>query len=575
MKNYEIAKILHEIAIFEEMKGEKFKPRAYEKAALYIGSLSDDLLTIYKKGGISSLMELPGIGKSIAEKLSELIRTGKLQYYEQLKSQIPVDVTSLASIEGIGAKTVKVLYEELGITNVEQLEIAAKEQRIRNLPGFGEKSEEQILHGIEFFKKSHGGRFILGLVLDILEDICNRLRRLDSVKKVELAGSARRMKESIGYADFLAVSDEPDEVMDFFTTMPELEYIHTKGITKSMVRLQSGIDCDLRIVPEESFGAALQYFTGNKQHNVVLRTIALHKGYKLNEYGLYDKRNHQLAGRLEEDIYSSLGLAWIPPELREDKGEIEVARKGRLPELIDYNGLRGDIQIHTNWTDGNNSIIEMGQAARAIGLEYIAITDHSRMLGIAHGLNKEKLEKQKKEIERTNQEIKDDERITILRGVEVNILKDGSLDLENNILKEFDVVGAAVHSYFSLPKKEQTKRLISAMSNPNVDILFHPTGRVIQQRQSIDVDIEKIIHVSKDTNTILEVDSSPDRLDLRDEYIKLAVENGCKLTIDSDAHDKLHLHFLKFGISQARRGWAEGKDVINTLSLEKFLKSLK
>jgi DNA polymerase (family X) len=575
LNNYEIAKILHEIAIFEEMKGEKFKPRAYEKAALYIGSLSDDLATIYRKGGTSSLMELPGIGKSIAEKLSELIRTGKLQYYAHLKREIPLDVSALASIEGIGAKTMKVLYEELGITNIEQLEAAAKGHRIRDLPGFGEKSEEQILHGIEFFKKSHSGRFILGFILEILEDICNRLRKLDSVKRVELAGSARRMKESIGDADFLAVSNQPEEVMDFFTTMPEVEYIHTKGITKSMVRLHSGIDCDLRIVPEESFGAAFQYFTGNKQHNVVVRTIALHKGYKLNEYGLYDKRNHQLAGRLEEDIYSKLGLAWIPPELREDKGEIEAAKECRLPKLINYNSLKGDVQVHTNWTDGNNSIIEMGQAAKAIGFEYIAITDHSQTLGIAHGLNKEKLEKQKKEIESTNHKMKDDEGITILRGVEVNILKDGSLDLENNILKEFDVVGAAIHSYFSLPRNEQTKRLTSAMSNPNVDILFHPTGRIIQQRQSIDVDIEKILQVSKETNTILEIDASPDRLDLRDEYIKLAIQNGCKLTIDSDAHDKSHMHFVKLGISQARRGWAEQNDVINTLSLEKFLKSLK
>jgi DNA polymerase (family X) len=293
------------------------------------------------------------------------------------------------------------------------------------------------------------------------------------------------------------------------------------------------------------------------------------------ERGLYDKRNHQLAGRLEEDIYSRLGLAWIPPELREDKGEIEAARECRLPKLINYNSLKGDVQVHTNWTDGNNSIIEMGQAAKTIGLEYIAITDHSQALGIAHGLNKEKLEKQKKEIESTNQKMKDNKGITILRGVEVNILKDGSLDLENNVLKEFDVVGAAVHSYFSLPRKEQTKRLISAMSNPNVDILFHPTGRIIQQRQSIDLDIEKILQVSKETNTILEIDASPDRLDLRDEDIKLAIENGCKLTIDSDAHDKSHMHFVKFGISQARRGWAEQNDIINKLSLEKFLKSLK
>jgi DNA polymerase (family 10) len=568
--------MLHEIAIYEEMNGETFKPRAYEKAALYIESLNKDLEIVYKKGGIRALMELPGIGKGIAQRLAEIISTGKSRYYEELKTQIPVDVTTLASIEGIGPKTVKVLYEDLDITNIEELEKAAKKHRISNLPGFGEKSEQQILNGIEVFKKSHGGRFILGFILNILEEICDRLRRLDDVKKVELAGSVRRMRESIGDADFLAVSNEPDKVMEFFTSMPEVAYIHTKGITKSMVRLHSGIDCDLRIVSEASFGAALQYFTGNKQHNVVLRTMALHKGYKLNEYGLYDKRNHQIAGKLEEDIYSKLGLAWIPPELREDKGEIEAARYGRLPKLISYNSLRGDLQMHTSWTDGNNSIIEMAQAAKKVGLEYIAITDHSRTLGIAHGLNKEKLEEQKKEIKNANQKVKDDdERITILRGAEVNILKDGSLDLENSVLREFDVVGAAVHSYFSLSKEEQTKRLISAMYNPNVDILFHPTCRIIEQRQPLDVDINKIIEVSKETNTILEVDASPERLDLQDEYIKLAVDNGCKLTIDSDAHDKSHIHFLKFGISQARRGWAREEDVINTLPLEKFLKSLK
>jgi len=308
----------------------------------------------------------------------------------------------------------------------------------------------------------------------------------------------------------------------------------------------------------------------------VVRKIALHKGYKLNEYGLYDKRNYQIAGKLEEDIYSNIGLSWIPPELREDKGEIEAAREGRLPKLISYNALRGDIHIHTNWTDGNNSIIEMGQAAKTMGLEYIAITDHSQSLGVVHGLNKEKLEKQKKEIERINQKMNGGQGIiTILRGVEANILKDGNIDLENNVLTEFDIVGAAIHSYFSLPKEEQTKRLISAMSNPNVDILFHPTSRIIKQRQSIEIDMEKILQVSKETNTILEVDASPSRLDLQDEYIKLAIENECKLSIDSDAHDKSHMYFLKFGISQARRGWAKERDVINTLPLEKFLKSLK
>ena len=431
------------------------------------------------------------------------------------------------------------------------------------------------MSGIEFFRKSQGGRFILGLILNTLENIGNRLRRLDIVKKVELAGSVRRMRESIGDADYLAVSNEPSKVMDFFTSMPDVAHIQSKGMTKSTVRLRNGIECDLRIVLEESFGAALQYFTGSKQHSVVLRTIALRKGYKLNEYGLYNnKGNRLLAGRLEEDIYSKLGLAWISPELREDKGEIEAARDGRLPKLICYNSLKGDLQMHTKWTDGNNSIEEMAQAAKSLGLEYIAITDHSRTLGIARGLTKERVDKQMKEIKKINQTISDS-KIRVLSGIEVNILKDGNLDLENSILEDFDIVGAAIHSHFTLPKKEQTKRLIAAMYNPNVDIIFHPTGRRIQQRRPIDLDIEQIMEVSKKTNTILEVDSSPERLDLPDEYIRLAIQNGCKLAIDSDAHDRSQMHFVKFGIAQARRGWAKEKDIINTLPVEKFLKSLK
>jgi DNA polymerase (family X) len=575
LNNFEIAKILHEIAIYQEMKEEKFKPRAYEKAALYIRSLNDDVGTIFKKGGIKALMELPGIGRNIAEKLVELIQSGELAYYEKLKKEIPVDVATLSSIEGMGPKKVKLLYENLGITNIEELEKAIRKKQVRPLEGFGEKSERKILNGIEFFKKSHGGRFILGLVLNSLEDILQRLKRVDIVKNVQLAGSARRMKESIGDADLLVTSDESNKVMDVFTSMPEVEYVHTKGTSKSTVRLKSGINCDLRVVPKDSFGAALQYFTGSKQHNVVLRTIALHKGYKLNEYGLYDKRKHKIAGRTEEGIYSKLGLSFITPELREDRGEIEAGKKGRLPKLIGYDDLKGDLQLHTNWTDGNNTIIEMAQAAKQAKLEYIAITDHSQTLEITRGLNKERLKEQEKEIKKINHTLKHNEGVTVLSGVEVNILKDGSLDLDNNILKEFDIVGAAVHSYFSLSKEEQTKRIVSAMYNTNVDILFHPTCRVIQKRKPLDFDFDKILDVSKETNTILEVDSSPERLDLQDEYIKRALENRCKLIIDSDAHDKSHFHFLKLGISQARRGWAEKKDVINSLPLEKFLKLLK
>lgn len=575
LKNFDIARIFNEIAIYEEMKGEKFKPRAYEKVALYIASLNDELATIFQNGGIKALMQLPGIGKSIAEKIIELVQTGKLAYYDELKKQIPVDVTTLSSLEGIGPKKVKILYEKLGITNIEELEKAVREKRLQNLQGFGPKSERKILNSIEFFKKSHGGRFILPLILNTLEIIIDRLKELDGVKKIELAGSARRMKETIGDADLLAVSLEPYKLMDFFSSMPEVTYIHAKGRTKSMVRLVSGIDCDLRIVPEESFGAALQYFTGNKEHNVILRTIALHNGYKLNEYGLFDKRNRQIEGKTEEGIYSRLGLRYIPPELRENNGEIEAAKDGRLPKLVEYDSLKGDLQIHTNWTDGNNTILEMAQAAKMAGLEYIAITDHSPTLGIARGLNKEKLAEQEQEIKRVNKKIKLNESMVILRGVEVNILKDGRLDLENDTLKEFDIVGAAIHANFSLSKEEQTNRLLSAMYNPNVDILFHPTCRIIQKREPLDIDFGKIIDVSKETGTILEVDSSPDRLDLKDSYIKLAIENGCKLIVNSDAHDKSHFHFLRLGISQARRGWAEKKDIINTLSLEKFLKSLK
>jgi DNA polymerase (family X) len=575
LNNFEIAKILHEIAIYEEMKEEKFKPRAYEKAALYIGSLDDDVGTIFKKGGIKALMELPGIGRNIAEKLVELIQSGELGYYEKLKKEIPVDVTTLSSIEGMGPKKIKLLYENLGITNIEELEKAIRKKQVSPLEGFGEKSEQKISNGIQFFKSSHGDRFILGLVLNTFEDILQRLKRLDIVTNVQLAGSARRMKESIGDADLLVASDKSNKVMNVFTSMPEVAHVHTKGTSKSTVRLKSGINCDLRIVPEESFGAALQYFTGSKQHNVVLRTIALHKGYKLNEYGLYDKRNHKIAGRTEQGIYSKLGLSFITPELREDKGEIEAARDGRLPKLIGYDDLKGDLQIHTDWTDGNNTIIEMAQAAKKANLEYIAITDHSQTLEITRGLNKKRLKEQEKEIKKVSHTLKHNEGVTVLSGVEVNILKDGSLDLDNNILKEFDIVGAAVHSYFSLPKEEQTKRLVSAMYNPNIDILFHPTCRIIQKRKPLDIDFDKILDVSKETNTILEVDSSPERLDLQDEYIKRAVENRCKLIIDSDAHDKSHFHFLKFGISQARRGWAEKKDVINSLPLEKFLKLLK
>lgn len=571
MKNFEIAKILYNIALYLEMEGEQFKPRAYEKAARSVEALTEDVSEIYKRGGIKSLMEIPGVGESIAEKIEEMLLTGKLKYYEQLKKKIPVDIEGLSAIEGVGPKTIKILYQKLKIKTVEELEKAAKERKIRKLKGFGDKSEEDILRGIEFFKKSKG-RFILGYVLPVLRDIEERLRKLPEVKKVNIAGSTRRMKETIGDADFLVVSNKSQKVMDFFTSMPEVAHVYSKGPTKSMIKLKNGLDADIRVIPEKSYGAALQYFTGNKDHNIALRKIAIDKGWKLSEYGIFDKHDKYLFGKNEEEVYEKLGMKWIPPELRENTGEIEVAMKNKLPKLIEYGSLKGDLQIQTKWTDGANSIKEMAEEAKKLGLEYIAITDHTKGLAFTGGLDEKKLELQKKEIEKVNKDLSD---ITVLTGAEVNILKDGKLDISDKALSELDLVGVAVHSNFNLSKAEQTNRIIKAMENENVDILFHPTGRVIQQREPYEVDVEKIIQTAKDTETILEIDAFPDRLDLKDEHIKLAVQHGVKLVIDSDAHNKNQIHYIEFGIAQARRGWAEAKDVVNTRKLNDFLKMLK
>ena len=571
MKNYEIAKILYNIALYLEMEDEPFKPRAYEKAARSVEALTEDASDIYKRGGTKALMDIPGVGEAISEKIEELVLTGKLEYYEKLKKKIPVDIEGLTSIEGVGPKRVKILYKRLKIKTVEDLEKVAKERKIRKLEGFGEKSEEAILQGIEFFKKSKG-RFILGYVLPVLRDIEERLKNLPEVKKVNIAGSTRRMKETIGDADFLVASDEPQKVMDFFTSMPEVAHVYSKGPTKSMVKLKIGLDADIRVIPEKSYGAAFQYFTGNKDHNIALRKIAIDKGWKLSEYGVFNKNDRYLFGKTEKEVYEKLGMKWMPPELRENTGEIESAMKNKLPNLIEYGSLKGDLQIQTKWTDGTNSIKEMAEEAKKLGLEYIAITDHTKRNAFVGGLDEKQILRQKKEIEKTNEEMHG---LTILSGTEVDILKNGELDISDKVLSQLDVVGASVHSNFNLSRGEQTERIIKGMENENVDILFHPTGRLIQQRESYDVDIEKIIQIAKDTGTILEINAFPNRLDLKDEHIKLAVKSGVKLVIDSDAHNKNQIHYLEFGIAQARRGWAEAKDIVNTRKLNDFIKSLK
>lgn len=575
LSNSEIAKILYEIGEYLDMQGVAFKPRAYEKAAEAIEASQEEVADVYKSGQLKALEDIPGVGVSIAEKIEELLKTGKLKYYEQLKKKTPVNLSELTAIEGLGPKSIKKLYDEQGIRNLEDLEKAAKSGKIRAIEGFGVKTEENILKGIEFVKKS-SGRFILGFVMPDIRVIEHRLRAMKEVKTFAVAGSVRRYKETVGDADILVISDNPKPVMDYFVSMPEVVRVYARGETKSAVKLKNGLDVDLRVVPEESYGAALNYFTGSKDHNIALRKIAIKKGYKLNEYGLFKQR--QIAGRTEEEIYKALGMDYIEPEMREMTGEIEAAQKHELPRLIQRGDLIGDLQVQTNWSDGENSIEEMAMAAMKLGLEYIAITDHTKRLAMTHGLDENKMLEQMKEIDKLNatwEKRYGKEKFRILKGTECDILKDGSLDLSDSVLEKLDVVGASAHSYFNLTKEEQTERIKRAMKNPNVDIVFHPTGRLIQKREPYEVDIDALIKTAKETQTVLEIDAYPDRLDLKDEYIRKCVKAGVKMAIDSDAHSANNFSFLEYGIAQARRGWAEQKDIINAWPLEKMLSMLK
>ncbi|MDP2855914.1 MAG: DNA polymerase/3'-5' exonuclease PolX [bacterium] len=581
LENFEIAKILREISEYLEMQSVPFKPQAYAKAASGIEEMDAPLGDLYGQGGSAALQNIPGVGASIAGKIEELLKTGRSQYYEELKKKTPVDLSSLTSVEGIGPKSIKKLYEKLNIRDLADLEKASREGKIRKISGFGVKSEENILKSIEFLKQG-GQRFVLGFVYPQIEVIVERLKKIKGVEKISVAGSTRRMKETIGDLDILIVSENSGPVMDFFVTMPEVQQVLAHGETKSTVRLRNGMDADLRVVPKKSFGAALNYFTGSKEHNVALREIAIKKGYKLNEYGLYKVKSQNargkntetmIAGETEEEIYKALGLDYIEPEMRENLGEIELAQNHKLPKLIGHGDLKGDLQIQTNWTDGAHSIEEMALAAQKIGLEYIAITDHTKSLAMTGGSDEEKLLRQMAEINRLNKKFGG--KFKILKSAEVNILKDGSLDIDDKVLAKLDIAAAAVHSNFNMPREEMTKRICRAMENPNIDIIFHPTGRVLLRRPAYELDIDEIIRVAKKTGTCLEIDAFPDRLDLKDSYARKAIEAGVKLAIDSDSHSVSHLQYLKFGIAQARRAWARKEDIINSQSWQEMLKLLK
>ena len=616
ISNAAISKVLRQIAYLIELEETKdnhednknkvntvFKIRAYRRTADVIENLSSNVEKIYNKWKLKGLTEIPSVGKALALKIEEYITTGNIEYFGELKKRTPINVEEFYHLEGIGIgpRTVKALHDRLGIKNLAELEKAAAEGKIHSVPGFSYKKEESILRKIQSLKKDRG-RYLLGDIYPLVKQIEVRLSNIKDVKKAISVGSFRRMKETVGDIDYLILSDAPEIVMDYFASMPEVDEVIGKGPSKTFVKLNNGMDADLLVVPKESFGSALQYFTGSEEHGVALRKIAISKGLHLNEWGICDSNNNKMvAGSKEEDVYNILGLEWIPPEMRENNGEIELAKKEKtgdsnkmkLPDLINYNSLKGDLQVHSNDTDGMLSIQDIASAAKEkFELEYIAITDHTKSLALAHGLDEGRLLDQVNKISELNDILKNhfkynnnnnknkkdsssSNSFRILSGAEVNILKDGSLDISNNVLDKLDVVGAAIHSNFSQPVEVQTNRLIKAAQNPNVDIIFHPTGRIINKREGYPVNIEKLINVAKDTGTVLEVDAHYNRLDLKDEYIRMAVQSGVKLVIDSDAHHSMHFAFLVFGIGQARRGWAKQSDILNTLSVEKMLNSLK
>lgn len=569
--NAYIAQIFQEISEYLAMENIPFRPRAYERVAQAITALEESLEDIYKREGLKGLEKVEGVGASSAEKIEELLKTGKLKMYEELKKSTPVDLSELTRVQGLGPKSIKFLYDNLGIKDLKGLEHAARKGRLQKLEGFGKKKEENILKALTFAAQN-SDRFILGYMDETIHAVQQELKKVKGVTQVESAGSARRKKETIGDIDILVIAKNPKFVMDAAAALTDMDQVFAHGDTKTSGRLKAGINMDVRAVEAESYGAALNYFTGSKEHNVALRSIAIKKGYKLNEYGLY-KGTKQIAGESEEGIYKALGLAYIEPELRENTGELEAAASGTLPKLIGYDDVQGDLQVQTNWTDGTDSILVMAKAAKAKGLKYIAITDHTKSLTVTNGLNEERILQQMAEIDAVNKQMGGT--FTVLKGSECDILKDGTLDLPDKILAKLDVVGISVHSFFNLSKEDQTKRIIRAMQNPHAKILFHPTGRVLNRRDAYEVDMDAIIAEAKKLGMVLEANAYPERLDLKDEHIRKAIEAGVKISIDSDSHSARHFDVLKFGIAQARRGWAEKKDVINAWPVEKMLGFLK
>ena len=577
MINKEIAQIFYRIADFLDADEVAFKPFAYRKAAQALEELEGDVAEIYERGGSKAIEEIPGIGESTGGKIEEFIKKGKISYYEELKNRLPVNWEEITGVAGVGPKKAKILYQELGVKNLEDLEVAARSHKISGLPGFGEKSEANIIQGIEFRKRSRG-RFLLGEILPQALKVKKRIEDLGILEKVGIAGSLRRRKETIGDVDLLAASDNKKndaQAMDVFTRLPEVEKVWGRGETKSSVRMADGFNIDLRIVPVASYGAALQYFTGSKEHNIALRRRAQGLGYKLSEYGLF-RGGKTVVGKTEEEIYEKLGLRWIAPELRENTGEIQAAAASRLPILVGYDDLRGDLHCHSNYSDGHDSIEDIAHAAISLGYEYVGIADHTKCLKIARGLDERALANRNLEIDKLNNEYRRNNiDFTILKGCEANIMDDGSIDIESRMLQELDFVIAGIHTNFNFELEKMTARMVRAMENPDVDIISHPTGRKLKEREGYLLDMEKIFRAAQRTGKILEINGQPKRLDLNGENIRRAKDYGVKMIVSTDAHYSDDLRFAELGIAQARRGWAEKADIVNARRLDDLKKMLK
>lgn len=572
VSNQELAVLLYEIAILFELKGVAFKPRAFERAASVVGDLQEGVDDIYRRDGRKGLDNIPGVGPGIAERIEEYLKTGKIQEHRRMKKSLPIDIKGITDIEGIGPKKMVLLYRKLRIKNRNQLEKAAKDGKLAVTKGLGKKFQDSVLRAIGYLKHDTGkGRDLLGTIEPFAREMAGRIEAWPGVRHALPGGSVRRMKETVGDLDFVASAKDPEDTLRRFASMPDVRSVYTHGAHNVLVRLKSGRDADLWVLPEEDWGAALIGWTGGKAHNIHLRTIAKRKGYMLDDSGLY-KGKKRLAGSTEEGVYKKLGMEWIPPELRTDSGEIEAAQHGTLPRLVGYEDLVGDLQVQTDWTDGKHSIGEMAKAAQAAGLKYIVITDHTKALAMTGGLDEKKLMKQMAEIDKVNRKFP---KLKILKGSECDIKKDGSLDLSDEALSKLDVVGVSVHSHFGMSQGAQTARVVKAMENPNADILFHPTGRKINKRAPIALDMDAVITAAKRTKTVLEIDADPARLDLKDEYIRMAVDEGVRLAVDSDAHHTDEFGWLRYGIAQARRGWAEKKDIVNTRPWRQMLKLLK